>query len=105
MHVRKKDQVEVIAGKEAGKRGEVIRVTPKKGRVFVAKLNMVKRHSRATQKNPKPEIVTKEGGIHLSNVLLICPKCDKGVRIRLRKLEDGSKVRVCAKCDETLGNV
>jgi large subunit ribosomal protein L24 len=105
MQVRKKDQVEVIAGKELGKRGEVIRVLPKKGRVFVAKLNMVKRHSRPTQKNPKAEIVSKEGGLHLSNVRVVCPKCDKPVRLKTKKLEDGSRVRICGSCDETLGNV
>ncbi len=103
--VRKKDQVEVISGKEAGKRGEVIRVVPKKGRVFVAKLNMQKRHSRPTQKNPKAEIISREGPIHLSNVMVVCPKCDKPVRLKAKKLEDGSRARVCVRCDETLGTL
>jgi len=105
MQVRKKDTVVVTTGKEAGKRGEVIRVLPKDGRVFVAKVNQVKRHTRPSQKHPQGGIVEKEGGLHLSNVRVVCPKCDEGVRIRFRKLEDGSKIRVCASCGETLGNL
>ncbi len=105
MHVRKKDQVIVVAGKELGKRGEVIRVLPEVGRVFVAKVNMVKRHTKPTQKHPQGGIIEKEGGLHLSNVRLLCPKCDKGARLRIVKHDDGSKTRVCARCGETFGNL
>jgi large subunit ribosomal protein L24 len=105
MQIRKKDTVVVLSGKEKGRRGEVIRVLPRKGRVFISKVNLVKRHSKPTQKHPQGGIVEKEGGIHISSVRLVCPKCDKGVRLRVKKLEDGSKVRVCATCGETLGSV
>jgi large subunit ribosomal protein L24 len=104
-HVRKKDNVVVVTGREAGKRGEVIRVMPRKGRVFVSKVNMVKRHTKPTQKHPQGGIIEKEGALHLSNVRLVCPKCDKGVRVRVQTLEDGSKQRACSRCGEQLGSV
>jgi large subunit ribosomal protein L24 len=71
MHVRKKDVVQVIAGKDKGREGEVIKVLPKKELVFVSRINMIKRHTKASQKNPQGGIVEKEGGIHISNVKLI----------------------------------
>jgi large subunit ribosomal protein L24 len=70
-HVRKKDIVKVITGKEKGREGEVIRVLPRKELVFVSRVNMVKRHQRPTQKNPQGGIIEKEGGIHWSNVRVI----------------------------------
>ena len=70
-YVRKKDVVRVMAGKEKGREGEVIRVLPAKELVFVSRLNMVKRHKRPTQKNPKGGITEMEGGIHWSNVKLV----------------------------------
>jgi large subunit ribosomal protein L24 len=70
-HIRKKDHVRVLAGKEKGREGEVIKVLPKKDLVFVSRVNMIKRHTKASQKNPQGGIVEKEGGIHISNVQLI----------------------------------
>lgn len=71
MNVRKKDIVQVITGKEKGREGEVIRVLPKKEIVFVSRINMIKRHTKPSQKSPQGGIVEKEGGVHVSNVKLI----------------------------------
>jgi large subunit ribosomal protein L24 len=97
MHVRKGDTVEVIAGKEKGKRGKVMRLLTEKNRVVVERINMVKRHTRPTQRNPQGGIIEKEGSLAVSNVLPYCPKCGKGVRIK-HAVTDGKKSRVCAKC-------
>lgn len=103
--LRKDDRVEVIAGKEKGKTGKVLRVYPKSGRVLVEKVNLVKRHVRPTQQNPQGGILEKELPLHLSNVLLFCPKCNRGVR-HGKKMTTGKnnqkKIRVCKKCDSSL---
>lgn len=100
-HVKKKDLVQVISGKEKGKTGKVLRVINKKNRVVVEKLNMVKRHTKPTGKAPGG-IVEKEASIAASNVLLYCEKCAKGVRTKRTLLETGKKVRVCRKCSAQL---
>ena len=101
-HVRKNDRVMVIAGKERGKAGKVLKVLPKKGRVVVEKLNMIKRHTRASRAIGKGGIVEKEGPIHISNVMLMCEKCNEAVRTGRKVLEDGRKARVCRNCGEVL---
>ena len=100
-HVRKNDLVEVIAGKEKGKTGKVLRVFHKKERVLVEKVNFIKRHSRPSGKARQGGIIQKEAAIHISNVLLLCPKCNEGVRTGKKALEDGKKALVCKKCGET----
>lgn len=100
-HVKKKDLVQVISGKEKGKTGKILRVNHKKGRVVIEKLNMVKRHTKATGK-AAAGIVEKESAIPASNVLLYCDKCSKGVRTSRKMLDKGKKVRVCSKCDTQL---
>jgi len=100
MHIRKGDTVVVIAGKEKGKRGRVLRILTKKNRVLVERVNMVKRHTKPSQKHPQGGIIEKEGSIHISNVLLYCPKCDGPRRTAIRVREDGKKQRVCKKCGE-----
>lgn len=116
--IRKDDMVEVIAGRDRGKKGKVLRLLPKSGRALVEKINMVKRHVRPSQQNPGGGILEKEVPIHYSNILLVCPKCDKGVRHGM-KWEDAAsgkgskkaataeknKVRFCKKCNETLEKV
>lgn len=102
MYIRKNDEVVVIAGKDKGRRGKVLRVLPDRDRVVVEKVNLVKRHQRATPGNPTSGIVTKEAPIHVSNLNLYCPKCAGRARVGKRRLEDGSKVRVCKKCGETI---
>jgi len=97
--IKKDDLVEVIAGNEKGKRGKVVRVIREKGRVVVEKTNMVKRHTKPTQTS-QGGILEKEASMHLSNVALVCTKCDKPVQTRVKYLEDGAKVRACKGCGE-----
>ncbi|MEK6726930.1 MAG: 50S ribosomal protein L24 [Deltaproteobacteria bacterium] len=101
-HVKKNDTVKVIAGKEKGKTGKVIVVLPKKERVIIEKINLVKRHTKPRGAAGQGGIIEKEGAIHISNVMVVCPKCGSAVRFGYKLLEDGNKVRVCKKCDEVI---
>ena len=100
LHVKKSDMVQVLAGKDKGKTGKVTRVFPEKGRVIVEGVNQVKRHQRPTRVNPEGGIVEKEAAVQASNVMLVCPACNKPARTGFRLLDDGSKVRFCKKCNE-----
>ncbi|MBM4316033.1 MAG: 50S ribosomal protein L24 [Deltaproteobacteria bacterium] len=95
-HVKKNDLVQVMVGKERGKTGKILRVDQKKGRVLIEKLNMVKKHTKPTQKSAGG-IVEVEGWISASNVLLYCEKLSSGVRTARKTLESGKKVRICRK--------
>lgn len=99
--LRKGDMVKVLAGKDKGKTGKVLTVIPEKNRVVVEKVNVIKKHKRPDQKS-KGGIVEKEGSIHLSNVGLLCSKCNAAVRVQSKKLEDGKKVRICSKCKDVI---
>ncbi|MGH7348385.1 MAG: 50S ribosomal protein L24 [Candidatus Rokuibacteriota bacterium] len=101
-HVRKGDTVVVVAGKERGKRGKVLRVLPEKGRVVVERINMVKKHQRPTQKVRQGGIIEREAAIHLSNVMLVDPNSDKPTRVGMKALSDGKKVRVAKRSGEML---
>jgi large subunit ribosomal protein L24 len=101
-HVRRGDTVGVIAGRERGKRGKVLRVIPDKSRVLVEKVNMIKKHQRPTQKVRQGGIIEREGPLALSNVLLVCTRCDRPVRTGIKILADGRKARVCKKCGESV---
>ena len=98
MHVRKGDTVVVTAGKEKGKRGKVLRVLTDKERVVIERVNMVKRHTKPTQANPRGGILDKEGSIAASNVALWCGKCAAGRRVKSELREGQPKRRVCVKC-------
>ena len=98
LHVKTGDSVVVVTGKDNGKKGKVINVDTKKGRVYVDKLNLVSRHTKPTQGAPQGGIIKKEASMDSSNVMLFCNKCNKGVRVKKEILENGSKVRVCAVC-------
>src|SRR5881396_431619 len=100
--IRKNDTILVIAGKEKGKRGRVLFVIPARGRVIVEHVNMIKRHQRPTQKLRQGGIIEREGSLHLSNVMLVCGRCDRPVRIGIKELADGRKVRVCKRCGEPI---
>ncbi|PLX87938.1 MAG: 50S ribosomal protein L24 [Desulfuromonas sp.] len=100
LHVKKNDMVKIIAGKEKGKTGKVLRVFPAKGRVVVESLNIVKRHTRPTQLNPEGGIIEKEAPLSISNVMLVCGSCNEPARTGVRRLDDGSKARYCKKCNE-----
>ena len=104
MRIVKGDKVVVISGNNRGKTGEVLKVVPDKNRVIVKGLNMVKRHTRPTQKNPQGGILEKEAPIHVSNVMLYDSKAGRGTRIRSHKLEDekGSKVRISVQSGEVI---
>src|SRR5436309_9874213 len=100
--IRKNDTILVIAGKEKGKRGRVLFVIPARGRVIVEHVNMIKRHQRPTQKLRQGGIIEREGSLHLSNVMLVCGKCDTATRAGVKVLADGGRVRVCRKCAEPM---
>jgi large subunit ribosomal protein L24 len=101
-NIKKGDTVAVISGKEKGKKGRVLLVSPVKGRAIVEALNMMKRHERPSQRSPQGGIVEKESPMQLSNLMLVCPKCGKPTRVGWRTLEDGEKVRTCKKCAEII---
>ena len=97
--LRKNDNVVVITGRDAGKRGRVLRVIADKGRVVVEGVNIIKRHTRPNpQRNIKGGIVEREASVNASNVQLVCPECGARTRVGRRLLEDGRRVRYCVKC-------
>ena len=98
MHLRKGDQVVVIAGKEKGKRGRVLRLLTAKGRVLIERINMVKRHTKPSQRQPRGGIIEKEGSVEASNVALWCGKCVAPRRAKVEDKEGQKKRRVCVKC-------
>ena len=102
VHVRRGDTVAVIAGRERGKRGKVLRGLPVDGRVLVEKLNMMKKHQRPTEKLRQGGIIERESPLALSNVLVVCSRCDKASRSGIKVLGDGRKVRVCKRCGESI---
>ena len=102
LHVKKGDRVKVIAGKDKGKEGEIIRALPSKGRVVVEKVNIVKKAMRPTQANPQGGISSMEAPIDASNVMLVCPSCKAATRAGHRIKDDGKKVRVCKKCGKDI---
>ena len=100
--IKKEDQVKVIAGKEKGKTGRVLRVIAKKNSLLVEKVNLVKRHTRPSSQHRQGGIIEKESPIHISNVMIICTKCNTAVKVCSKTLEDGAKVRCCKKCGEVI---
>ncbi len=99
--IKRDDFVLVISGKDRGKRGKVIRVIPKESRVVVEGVNIVKKHQKPTPTRPGG-IVEMPAPIHISNVMLVCPRCNRPTRVGFTFLEDGRKVRVCKKCKENI---
>ena len=98
----KNDTVKVISGNYKGKTGKVIMVIPDKDRVIVEKIRLVKRHSKPRSAQQPGGIIEKEASVHISSVMLVCPKCGKATRTRAGRLQDGRKVRVCASCEEMI---
>jgi large subunit ribosomal protein L24 len=98
--IRKNDSVVVTTGKDAGKRGRVLRVLPDKNRLLVEGVNLIKRHTKPNPgKNIKGGVVQREASLHASNVQLVCPECGEKTRIGHKVLADGRKVRVCRRCE------
>ena len=102
MKIRKNDTVLVIAGKDRGKKGKVRKALPKKDKVIVEGVNMIKRHSRAKGQARQAGIIELEAPLDVSNVILICNKCNKPARVGFRFLSDGRKARICRSCDEVI---
>ena len=102
--IKKNDKVIILSGKEQGKIGNVLKVDSEKERVMVEKINVVKRHSKPSAVNAQGGIIEKEAPIHISNLMIICNKCAEPTRTGKRILDDGSKVRVCKKCGEVIGD-
>lgn len=100
--IKKDDKVKIIAGKDNGKIGKVLRVVKKKNRIVVENINMVKSHQKPSMKNQQGGIIDMEAPIDISNVMLMCNHCMSPARIQIRTLEDGKKVRVCGKCNESI---
>lgn len=97
LSIRTGDKVKVIAGKDKGKEAKVLATLPHKERLILERVNMMKKATRPTQRNPKGGILEIEAPIHVSNVMLICPKCSQPSRIGRRR-DDGARIRVCKKC-------
>jgi len=101
-YLKKDDQVEVLAGKDKGRVGKILQVFPDKERALVERINMVKRHTKPTEMNQQGQIVNREATIHVSNLQLICPECTKTGKVGKKFLEDGTKVRFCKSCGESI---
>jgi large subunit ribosomal protein L24 len=105
MHIRRDDTVMVIAGDDKGTRARVLRVDPRKGRAIVEGVNRVYKHLRRSRKNPQGGRLEIEAPIHVSNLLVVCSKCNQGVRVGFTRDADGKKRRVCRKCGADLGEL
>lgn len=103
LHIKKDDEVLILAGRDRGKRGKVLRMFPSRNRAVVENINMVRRHTRPNpQKNIKGGIVERESPVQLSNLMVVCRECSEPTRVGFNLLSDGKKVRVCRKCDGTV---
>ena len=100
--IKKDDKVKVIAGKEKGKMGKVLKVHRDRQRIIVENVNFVKRHTKPGGQTRQGGIIEKEASIHWANLMLMCNKCINPVRIKMQRLEDGRMVRVCRKCGEII---
>ncbi len=101
-HIKRDDKVKIITGQDAGKIGKVLKVNRKDRRILVENINIVKRHTRPSAKNKQGGIVESEAPIPWSNVMMMCNKCMAPARIRMQRLEDGKKKRMCRKCNEII---
>ena len=102
VHVKTGDTVVVLSGSEKGKKGKIIAVSPKEGKVIIEKVNLVSKHVKPRRMGDQGGIVEAEGAMYASKVQIVCPRCGKPTRIAHKILEDGSKERICKKCGEAL---
>ncbi len=105
MHLKVNDQVEITTGDDRGTRGKILKVLRDEGKVLVEGVNRVYKHVRRSQKNPQGGRLSKEMPVQWSNVLLVCPACNRAARTGAKLQEDGSKVRVCKKCKSAVGAI
>ncbi len=102
IRIKKNDTVMIIKGKDRGKTGRVMKVVSGGLKAIIEGRNLVKKHTRKSQKNPQGGVIQIESPVCLSNLLPVCPKCNTGVRIGISVGKDGKKVRICKKCKEAL---
>lgn len=100
--IKKGDKVIVLSGKDKGKTGRVLKVVKESDRVIVEGINVVKKHMRRRSEGDSGGIKEIPAPLHFSNIALLCPQCNKGVRFSVKVLEDKSKIRVCSKCQKDL---
>ncbi len=102
IHVKTGDTVVILSGKDKGKQGKIMAVSPKEKKVIIEGLNIVSKHVKPKRAGELGGIVKAEGAMYASKVQIVCPKCNKGVRTGRKLLDDGTKERICKKCGETL---
>jgi large subunit ribosomal protein L24 len=105
MSFKKGDYVLVISGDDKGKKGKIVSIFPKKMQVIVESVNFLKKHTKPTQNVPQGGVIKQEGALHISNIKLICNKCNKPTTIKREKIKEGKRVRVCKKCKEIIDKV
>lgn len=98
LRLKKNDIVAVVAGKDKGKKGKLLRIDPASQRAIVENINLIKKARRRTQQDQKGGIVEIEASIHTSNLMLVCKQCSKPTRFKVARLKDGTKIRECKKC-------
>ena len=99
---KRNDTVLVTVGKDRGKKGKILRIFPKRERALVEGINMVKKHMRPTRDNPKGGIFSMESPVHIANLMLVCSRCSKATKVGYKVLTDGTKKRMCKKCQEII---
>ena len=107
MHIKKDDIVQIVSGNDRGKQGRVLKVFPEENRIIVEGVNFIKRHTRPNQKLPQGGIIEREGPIHSSNAMVVCPKCNQLTTTGMKPVVDeaknkSSRVRYCKKCGEMI---
>ncbi len=102
LKLRKNDNVMIIAGKERGNTGKILKVLSEKDRAIIERLNLVKRHTKPRGPQQPGGILEKEASIHVSNLMLMCDRCNAPIRFGHKVLGDGKKVRICRRCGETI---
>jgi len=105
MSFKKGDYVLVISGDDKGKKGKIVGIFPKKMQVIVESVNFLKKHTKPTQKVPQGGVIKQEGALNISNIKLICNKCNKPTTVKREKIKEGKRVRVCKKCKEIIDKV
>jgi len=101
--LKKGDTVAVLGGRDRGKRGKILRVMPERGTALVERLNLVKHFERRTQQNQAGGIIEREAPLALGKLAVVCPRCDRPVRVGFTVAPDGTKQRICRRCREALG--
>lgn len=102
VHVKTGDTVVVLSGKDKGKKGKVLAVSPKEGKVIVEKINIVSKHIKPRRMGEPGGIIKAEGAMYASKVQIVCPRCKKPTRVGHKLYDDGTKSRICVKCGEAL---